>query len=231
MRRLEASGTYTDDEINRLARRGKQRGHILGSGRVLSARVTSGPSRPAPESTLKSLHKKMDFMMSLFKSDSKFSDAFSQFESVGASGSGGCGDDEEGADHQDDEDGDGDSQLCYILEATFCKLIRILDDLALLCFGFGGRTKIKDVKNNQEVQELGKYCVEENNRKVGSNGLKFVEVVKAESQVVSGTKYYLTIQAVSSIGCENSLLDAEIVVKPWVHSNELLTFRPGKGLK
>nr|GFA10053.1 F-box domain, leucine-rich repeat domain, L domain-like protein [Tanacetum cinerariifolium]GFA56698.1 F-box domain, leucine-rich repeat domain, L domain-like protein [Tanacetum cinerariifolium] len=63
MRRLEAMGTYTDDEINRLARGGKQRGHIAGVGR---------------------------------------------FESGGANGSGGCGDEEEGADHQDDEDEDGD---------------------------------------------------------------------------------------------------------------------------
>nr|GEY75104.1 hypothetical protein [Tanacetum cinerariifolium] len=43
---------------------------------------------------------------------------FSQFESGGASGSDGCGDEEEGADHQDDEDedgdGDGDALLCYI---------------------------------------------------------------------------------------------------------------------
>nr|GEW55034.1 putative ribonuclease H-like domain-containing protein [Tanacetum cinerariifolium] len=111
MRRLEATGTYTDDEINRLARRGKQRGHIFDVGRVFSARVTAGPSRPAPESTLKSLHKKVDFMTSLFKSDSKFSDAFSQFESAGASGSGRCGDDEDSADDQEDkdEDGDGDS--------------------------------------------------------------------------------------------------------------------------
>nr|GEY68483.1 hypothetical protein [Tanacetum cinerariifolium] len=30
------------------------------------------------------------------------------FESGGASGSGGCGDEEEGVDHQDDEDEDGD---------------------------------------------------------------------------------------------------------------------------
>nr|GEW02121.1 hypothetical protein [Tanacetum cinerariifolium] len=56
MRRLEAMGTYTDDEINRLAR----------------------------------------------------GDMFSQFESGGASWSGGCGDEEEGADHQDDKDEDGD---------------------------------------------------------------------------------------------------------------------------
>nr|GFA09189.1 F-box domain, leucine-rich repeat domain, L domain-like protein [Tanacetum cinerariifolium] len=108
MRRLEATSTYTDDEINRLSRGGKQRGHILGVGRVLPARATASPSTPAHESTLISLHKKVDFMMSLFKSDSKYSDMFSQFESGGVSGSGGCGDDEESADDQDDEDEDGD---------------------------------------------------------------------------------------------------------------------------
>ncbi|GJV03946.1 F-box domain containing protein [Tanacetum coccineum] len=109
MRRLEAMGTYTDDEINRLARGGKQRGHMPGVGRVLPARATAGPSTPASQSQLSSLHKKVDFMMSLFKSDSKYSDMFSQFESGGASGSGGCGDDEENADEEEEEDGDSDS--------------------------------------------------------------------------------------------------------------------------
>nr|GEW28110.1 F-box domain, leucine-rich repeat domain, L domain-like protein [Tanacetum cinerariifolium] len=75
---------------------------------VLPARATASPSMPTHESTLNSLHKKEDFMMSLFKSDSKYSDMFSQFESGGASESGGCGDDEEGADHDEDEDGDSD---------------------------------------------------------------------------------------------------------------------------
>ncbi|GKE48773.1 hypothetical protein Tco_1480031 [Tanacetum coccineum] len=64
MKRLEATGEYTEDEINALARGGKLRG-----------------------------------------SDSKYSDMFKEFESGGASGSGGCGDDEESG---DDEDGDGD---------------------------------------------------------------------------------------------------------------------------
>nr|GFC04584.1 F-box domain, leucine-rich repeat domain, L domain-like protein [Tanacetum cinerariifolium] len=64
MMRLEATGTYNDDEINRLARGGKQQGHIPGVGR---------------------------------------------FGSGGASGNGRCGDEEEGADHQDDEDEDGDT--------------------------------------------------------------------------------------------------------------------------
>ncbi|GJR62200.1 hypothetical protein Tco_1504362 [Tanacetum coccineum] len=115
MRRLEATGTYTDDEINRLARRGKQRGHFPGVSRVLPARATAGPSMPASESMLNSLHKKVDFIMSLFKSDSKYSDMFSQFESGGASGSGECGDDEETVDAQEDEDedGDGDRNMCH----------------------------------------------------------------------------------------------------------------------
>nr|GFC87343.1 F-box domain, leucine-rich repeat domain, L domain-like protein [Tanacetum cinerariifolium] len=109
MRMLEAVGTYTDDEINRLARGGKQRGHIAGVGRVLPARATTSPSTPTHDSTLNSLHKKVDFMMSIFKSDSKYSDMFSQFESGCANRSGGCEDEEEGADHQDDEDEDGDT--------------------------------------------------------------------------------------------------------------------------
>nr|GEU50573.1 F-box domain, leucine-rich repeat domain, L domain-like protein [Tanacetum cinerariifolium] len=108
MSRLEATNTDTDDDINRLAREGKQRGHIPGVGRVLPTWDTASPSTLAHESTINSLHKNVDFMMSLFKSDSKYSDMFSQFESGGASGSGGCGDDEECTDDQDDDDEDGD---------------------------------------------------------------------------------------------------------------------------
>ncbi|GKE54279.1 hypothetical protein Tco_1489435, partial [Tanacetum coccineum] len=103
MKRLEATGEYTEDEINALARGGKLRGHIPGVGRVLPSRATSRPSMPAPDKSLKSIHKKVDFMMSLFRSDSKYSDMFKEFESGGASGSGGCGDDEESGDDEDDD--------------------------------------------------------------------------------------------------------------------------------
>nr|GEX51750.1 hypothetical protein [Tanacetum cinerariifolium] len=41
MRRLEATSTYTDDEINRLDRGGKQQGYIPGVGMVLPARATT----------------------------------------------------------------------------------------------------------------------------------------------------------------------------------------------
>ncbi|GJW88131.1 hypothetical protein Tco_0163471 [Tanacetum coccineum] len=64
----------------------------------------------APEKSLKSIHKKVDFMMSLFRSDSKYSDMFKKFESSGASGSGGCGDDEDSDDDEEGEDENGDDE-------------------------------------------------------------------------------------------------------------------------
>nr|GEZ38966.1 hypothetical protein [Tanacetum cinerariifolium] len=55
MMRLEDMGTYTDDEINRLARGRKQRGHIVGVGRVLPARATASPTRVAGAGTRRSV--------------------------------------------------------------------------------------------------------------------------------------------------------------------------------
>ncbi|GJX41861.1 F-box domain containing protein, partial [Tanacetum coccineum] len=137
MKRLEATGEYTEDEINRLAREGKLRGHFPGVGRVLPSRATSRPSMPALDKSLKSIHKKVDFMMSLFRSDSKYSDMFKEFESGGASGSGGCGDDEESGDDEEGEDEDGDGERIVIwsltqivkllgLSLSFCKKIVVM---------------------------------------------------------------------------------------------------------
>ncbi|PHT39437.1 Cysteine proteinase inhibitor B [Capsicum baccatum] len=95
----------------------------------------------------------------------------------------------------------------------------------------GGITQIKDVKNNKEIQELGKYCVEEHNRnlqkKKDSNGLlSFSQVVEAEKQVVSGIKYYLKISAITTSTSKPKMFDAVIVVKSWEKKKELLNFSP-----
>ncbi|KAL2530145.1 Cysteine proteinase inhibitor 2 [Forsythia ovata] len=95
----------------------------------------------------------------------------------------------------------------------------------------GGRTKVKDVKTNKEVQDLGKYCVEEYNRKQQYTArssrklLMFSQVVEAEKQVVSGMKYYLKISA-TTYGGVPKVFDAVVVVKPWLDSKELLNFAP-----
>ncbi|GKA62158.1 hypothetical protein Tco_0761677 [Tanacetum coccineum] len=100
MLRLRALGSntpsgvpYTEEEINALARKGKQWGHLPGVGRVLPGRATD-----------------VNLMMKLFRSDDKFSQMLTQYESTpefgNASGSGGCGDDE----MADDEDGGEDEE-------------------------------------------------------------------------------------------------------------------------
>ena len=96
----------------------------------------------------------------------------------------------------------------------------------------GGRTKVKDVKSNEEVQGLGKYSVEQYNRHKKSNGgdLSFEAVLEAEKQVVSGIKYYLKISAATRDGVPKTF-DAVVVVKPWVHSKELLNFNPSSATK
>ncbi|KAL5075979.1 hypothetical protein RYX36_014963 [Vicia faba] len=90
----------------------------------------------------------------------------------------------------------------------------------------GARTEIADVKTNMEMQELGKFAVEEYNYKQSNNGgeaLKFVEVVEAEKQVVSGMKYYLNISAVDHNGVPR-MFTSVVVVKPWLHYKKVLHF-------
>nr|GEX02080.1 hypothetical protein [Tanacetum cinerariifolium] len=91
---------YTEEEINALARKGKQRGHFPGVGRVLPGRATDVLSPPPPQCT----HNSADY-----ESSPEFGNA---------SGSGGCGDDEmagdeDGGEDEEDEE-DGDSSRCYI---------------------------------------------------------------------------------------------------------------------
>ncbi|KAI3823117.1 hypothetical protein L1987_04547 [Smallanthus sonchifolius] len=99
----------------------------------------------------------------------------------------------------------------------------------------GGRTKVKNVKTNTEIQELGSYSVDEYNQlqrtqKSGAGDLKFSKVVEAETQVVAGTKYYLKIEAFTKSGALK-VFDAEVVVKPWAHSKQLLDFKPSPANK
>ncbi|XP_042475709.1 cysteine proteinase inhibitor 4-like [Macadamia integrifolia] len=97
----------------------------------------------------------------------------------------------------------------------------------------GGRRDVKDVKNNKEIQDLGRFSVEKYNKNqhhyqdggIADDGiLDFKEVVKAQTQVVSGFKYYLTICA-SHDGTLKTY-DAIVVIKPWVRSKQLITFTP-----
>ncbi|KAF5736450.1 cysteine proteinase inhibitor 5-like [Tripterygium wilfordii] len=98
----------------------------------------------------------------------------------------------------------------------------------------GGRSEVSDVKTNMEVQALGRFSVEEYSRLQhqhheeengdGSRKLTFTEVVEAQRQVVSGIKYYLKVLAMENEAIK--LFKSVVVVKPWVHSKELIHFAP-----
>ncbi|KAG8054228.1 hypothetical protein GUJ93_ZPchr0001g31250 [Zizania palustris] len=98
----------------------------------------------------------------------------------------------------------------------------------------GGRTDVRDVEGDREVQELGRFSVEEYNRyrqECCGDGvrLEFGRVVAAQRQVVSGLKYYLRVAATEE-GAENGgnprVFDAIVVIKPWLESRTLVRFAP-----
>nr|GEY04899.1 hypothetical protein [Tanacetum cinerariifolium] len=92
MVRLQGLGTYTDDQIMVMVRRGKQSGHIPSVGRVLAGRGKDFLNVPA------------------MSSDDRYSQLFTHLQSQHESGSdSGCGareDDESGDDEDADEDAD-----------------------------------------------------------------------------------------------------------------------------
>ncbi|WZZ39671.1 hypothetical protein YC2023_035930 [Brassica napus] len=103
----------------------------------------------------------------------------------------------------------------------------------------GGKSDVPNVQTNMEVQELGRYCVEQFNLHEQSgkgnvassidravlNPLTFSRVVSAQQQVVAGLKYYLRIEVTQPDGT-NRMFDSVVVVQPWLHSKTLLGFTP-----
>lgn len=101
----------------------------------------------------------------------------------------------------------------------------------------GGRTEIKDVGTNKEVQSLGRFAVAEHNRHLRHGGggaagdpvplqLAFTRVVAAQKQVVAGVAYYLKVIARDRAGGGDRPFDAVVVVKAWLKSKELVSLSP-----
>ncbi|XP_031477423.1 cysteine proteinase inhibitor 4-like [Nymphaea colorata] len=85
----------------------------------------------------------------------------------------------------------------------------------------GGRAAVPGVETNAEIQELGRFSVEEHNMRRNAH-VAFLRVVEAQRQVVSGIEYYLRIEAEE--GGAVRLFDAAVVVKAWLRSRELVSF-------
>nr|GEV75242.1 hypothetical protein [Tanacetum cinerariifolium] len=110
---------YTYDEIMAIVRQEKQRGHLLGVGRVLAGhgrdvlepRCTHTTDVDELKRTNKQLKKQMDMIMKVVGSDDRMSQLLTQLQSQNdvSSGSGSSGgEDDEDAGEDEDENADGD---------------------------------------------------------------------------------------------------------------------------
>ncbi|XP_054789920.1 cysteine proteinase inhibitor 4-like [Prosopis cineraria] len=111
----------------------------------------------------------------------------------------------------------------------------------------GAKMDMGDVRRNKEVQELGRFSVEEYNKRIrvvlqndavlsdgaGNNGaaaggekVEFMKVMEAQKQVVVGTKYYLKIWAEQNGRYRE--FDSVVEEKPWLSQNskQLISFAP-----
>ncbi|KAJ4720442.1 Cysteine proteinase inhibitor [Melia azedarach] len=77
-------------------------------------------------------------------------------------------------------------------------------------------------ENSTEIDGLGRFAVEEHNKK-GNALLEFARVVKAEEQVVAGTLHHLTVEVIDA--GKKKLYEAKVWVKPWLNSKDLQEFK------
>nr|GEX91736.1 cysteine proteinase inhibitor 5-like [Tanacetum cinerariifolium] len=76
--------------------------------------------------------------------------------------------------------------------------------------------------SDPEVIGIGKFAVNEHNKEEKAS-LKFIKVVKGESQVVAGMKYNLTIKAAD--GTVDNNYEAVVWDKPWQKFRQLVSFK------
>ncbi|KAJ1407945.1 Proteinase inhibitor I25, cystatin, conserved site [Sesbania bispinosa] len=88
----------------------------------------------------------------------------------------------------------------------------------------GGITPVDGSQNNDTIISLGRFAVNEHNKKeVMQNAvLEFVKVVNAKEQVVAGMMYYITLEAKD--GERKKVYEAKVWVKPWLNFKELQEF-------
>ncbi|MQL25257.1 hypothetical protein EI011_24530, partial [Escherichia coli] len=86
----------------------------------------------------------------------------------------------------------------------------------------GGISVVEGSENSLEIQNLARFAVQEHNKKENAV-LEFVKVVSAKKQVVSGTLYYITLEATD--GGKKKVYETKIWEKPWLNFKEVQEFK------
>ncbi|XP_043718873.1 cysteine proteinase inhibitor A isoform X2 [Telopea speciosissima] len=106
---------------------------------------------------------------------------------------------------------------------AFCELGSCSDDNLIKMTTLGGVREVEGFQNSLEIDELGRFAVDEHNKKENKI-LEFSGVVKAKEQVVAGTLHYLTLEVVEA--GKKVIYEAKVWVKPWMNFKELQDFKP-----
>ncbi|CAH9116798.1 unnamed protein product [Cuscuta epithymum] len=85
----------------------------------------------------------------------------------------------------------------------------------------GGVKDSGSAANSVEIESLGRFAVEEHNKKENAM-IEFVRVVNAKKQVVSGELHHLTLEVIDS--GKKELYEAKVWLKQWMNFKELQAF-------
>ncbi|XP_020580069.1 cysteine proteinase inhibitor 12-like [Phalaenopsis equestris] len=96
------------------------------------------------------------------------------------------------------------------------------EDQVIAMATLGGVRESKNNANSVEIDEIGRFAVDEHNKKENAT-LEFARVVKAKEQVVSGTLHHLTLEAIDA--GSKKLYEAKVWAKAWLNHKELQEFK------
>ncbi|PSS33489.1 Cysteine proteinase inhibitor 6 like [Actinidia chinensis var. chinensis] len=110
--------------------------------------------------------------------------------------------------------------LCTLCELGFCKDQSFLTMKSSTVVG--GLHDCQGMQNSAEIDGIGRFAVEEHNKKENAV-LEFARVVKAKEQVVAGKMYHLTLEAIDA--GKRKIYEVKVWVKPWMNFKQLEEFK------
>ncbi|KAK6942121.1 Cystatin domain [Dillenia turbinata] len=111
--------------------------------------------------------------------------------------------------------------LSVIFELGFCREEKE-EGLIMMKPVLGGLRDVIGTQNSAEIEGLGRFAVQEHNKKQNAV-LEFARVLKAKEQVVAGKLYHLTLEAIDA--GKKKVYEAKVWVKPWMNFKELQEFK------
>ncbi|XP_058210217.1 cysteine proteinase inhibitor 12-like [Rhododendron vialii] len=116
------------------------------------------------------------------------------------------------------------SLMLLVVLSAFCDLGFSKDDglIRMKPVVVGGVRDVAGMQNSAEIESIGRFAVDEHNKKENAL-LEFTRVVKAKEQVVAGMMYHLTLEAIDA--GKREIYQAKVWVKPWLNFKQLKEFK------